>query len=661
MDDVDPGSYPALLSPFQLGPLRLRNRVAHASISLAAGAGGRVGALLVQYHVNRARGGVALTVSEPLGTVPQQARLPRPQVWNDEDFDGLRRWAGAVGEAGAHLVGQVQDAGRGRHYPGRTADAVGASVLPDDLSWTVPRALTAAEIGEYVAHVAGSARRLQRAGFAGIELSCGHGHLFHQFLSPWMNRREDGYGGDRVGRVRFVAEMVRAVRAACGAGFVIGLKLPGDDGVAGSIDAAEAFAITRALVSEGPDYVGYAWGSHSRTLEMHVPDRFGERLPYAARLRALRGALGGVPLMSMGRITDPAEAEALVRDGDAELVGLGRALIADPAFLLKAARGRAHDIRYCLSCNTCWGQIITSGRPIACVNNPRVGAADEVDFWPEPAGVARRVVVVGAGVAGLEAAWVAGARGHDVTVFGRGPAAGGKALVRAPLPGGETITSIPDYQVPAALRAGVRFVLGREAGLEEVLAARPDVVVLATGGTMIAPDWLPDDMRDLVPDLRAAMAGLVGVRGRQAGVAVVFDMDQSEGVYAAALHLAGVFQGVVIVTPRDTIGFELHLMVRQGVVRRVAQAGVRVVVNAVPVWTDEVFEGGLAVENVFTGAREVIGGVALVTYATPRAPAVGLEAGLAAAGIEVVRVGDAAVGGELLAATASGHAAGMGV
>lgn len=657
---MDATTFPALLAPLQLGPVRLRNRLMHASMSTVSTPDGRVSDALIQYHVNRARGGVALTVSEPIGMIPRHASLPRTQAWNDADRDGFARWAEAVSNAGALLVGQIQDAGRGRHAEGRSTDAIGASVHPDDLSWSVPRALRVEEIAAYVEHTAQSALRLQRCGFAGVELSCGHGHLFHQFLSPWMNRRTDGYGGDLAGRIRFVAEVMQAVRAVCGSGFLIGLKLPGDDGLRGSVDGAEAAAIAGALCRLGvADYVAFGWGAHARTLEMHVPDRFGPRLATLDRLRALRPALGGVPMVAMGRITDPAEAEAILQAGDAELIGLGRALVADPAWLAKATSNRTYDIRYCLSCNTCWGQIVQAHKTIACVNNPRVTRPDETDFVPEPVARPRRVAVVGAGVAGLEAAWVAAARGHAVTVFGRGDQVGGATLLRAPLPGGETITSIADYQYPKALRAGARFVLGRMAELDDVLAGRPDAVVLATGGRMIPPDWLPEDMREVVPDLRAAMAGLAGVRTRQAGTAVIHDMDHSEGVYAAALHLVGLFDRVVIVTPRDTIGQELHLMVRQGLLRRVVQAGIRVVPFSEPVWTDAVLEGELEVENVHTGARETIENVAFLSYATPRAPAVELEMGLRAAGVEVLVVGDAMVGGELLAATATGHEAGM--
>jgi hypothetical protein len=283
-----------------------------------------------------------------------------------------------------------------------------------------------------------------------------------------------------------------------------------------------------------------------------------------------------------------------------------------------------------------------------------------VDFYPARTDAPKRVVVVGAGIAGMEAAWVAAARGHDVTVLGASDAIGGKAWLREKLPGGATVSSIYDYQAVAARRAGTRFMLGRRATVADILALRPDAVILATGSTMIPPDWLPADVlaAGWVPDLRSAMPDILRHTGRQDGTVVVFDADHTEATYAAAEALRARFARAVIVTPRDTIATDVQMVTRQGILRRMAEQRIEVVTLSEPRWSDSCADGRLELVNIYNGDVRLIDDLALLTYATPRTPDDALTAPLRAAGVPVVAVGDARAPQEMLFATASGHAAG---
>ena len=650
--------YPKLFSAVDIGNLRLRNRIIHASMTTRYAEDGDVSQRLHNYYLNRALGGAALLVSEPINGHRGQTNPKKLDVYGGKSDLKLGRLVETLAKESCFFVAQIQDSGRGRREAGRNDYAVGPSPLPDDISWTVPRELGVAEIERLVDDFVLSCKKLKSLGIAGVEISAGHGHLFHQFLSAWSNHRCDDYGGGIVGRTKLLRDLILSIRDACGDDFLLGLKLPGDDGVDGSIDENMALSIAVEMGKLPIDYWTFAWGTHANSLYQHLPDAHGERTPYAQAIRKLRKAAPDIPTGALAYLTDPNEAERLLTDGTADLVMMGRALITDPAWPNKARHSREAEIRYCVSCNTCWRTIV-EGDGLQCDNNPRVGMNEEADWKPKKANIPRKVVVVGGGIAGMEAAWVLGLRGHDVTVFNASGEVGGKTRIHACLPGGENLSSIYDYQYLRAQEAGVNFEFDLRATVDLVHGRGPDAVILASGSRMSWPSFLDEEDRDGVLDLRTFCASWVKQLQPQTGRLLIYDKDHTEMTYAAAEYFADYFSSVVIVTPRERIASDVSLVNRQGIYQRLYDKRVTIISSVEPQPDSELEQGRLTLANVYNGDQTVVDGLAAITYATPRLSTVELLLPLQKLGIAVHTIGDCHAPRSVLAATREGHQIGL--
>jgi thioredoxin reductase len=331
-------------------------------------------------------------------------------------------------------------------------------------------------------------------------------------------------------------------------------------------------------------------------------------------------------------------------------------LITDAAFPNKAAEGKTGDIRYCVSCNSCWRSIIEAGA-LACDNNPKVGEPDEHLVAPPSVTSRRHVVVVGTGVAALEAAHTAAARGHRVTVLGDHDAFGGKTRLHAEMPGGENLSSVYDYQYLRAQQLGVKFELGRQASIEDVLSCGPDVVLLATGSRSARPEWLPEDWftHGLIPSLRDMAKQLAQGMGLASGRAVIVDQDHTEMTYATALRMTSYFDQITLVTSRERFANDVSLINRQGILKRLFESHVELICHVEPEGIAQLEEGQFTLRNVYNGKLETLESVATVVHASSRVPNDLLLEPLLTEGLEAIPLGDCKAPRSLMSATREGY------
>ena len=485
-------AFPHLFAPLRIGPVEARNRVvfgAHFTMfsepSGVFGEPGFYGDRLGRYLAERSRGGAGVVIAGQAQVHPTTAYQMHNNAvaWDPACVPHFRRLTSRVRAHGALPFLQLAHNGGVNQGPWSKLPAWAPSHVANSLE--APKVLEEHEIAELVEHFARSAANAAAGGFDGIEIHGAHGYLIHEFLSPKSNKRTDRYGGSLENRMRFAVEVLEAVRAAAGPHVAVGMRLVGDeesrvpgDGALGPDDAAE---IATRLEELGlVDFLNVSVGISGIGMvrPLYVPHAFGT---YAAT--RVKQAVKDTPVFTVHRVLTPEEAEGILERGEADAVTVVRALIADPEWANKARDGATSTIRRCTGVNQgCYGNL-TLGLPVTCVTNPAVGREEDLGHGTlVQASKKRRVVVVGGGPAGLEAAWVAAARGHEVILLERGPRLGGKIPLAASLPGREEIADLAAWRVGECARRGVDVRLGTDATADGVLALEPGAVIVATGG-----------------------------------------------------------------------------------------------------------------------------------------------------------------------------------
>jgi 2,4-dienoyl-CoA reductase-like NADH-dependent reductase (Old Yellow Enzyme family) len=635
-EQVDVAAFPHLFRPLQIGPVRLKNRIVSTGHDTVMSHDGSIGDQLVAYHEARAAGGAGLVVVQVAGVHPS-ARYTSHVLMADSDdcIPGYRRLAEALHAHGCHAFGQLFHGGREvmESQDGSLPVSLAPSSVPNERFHVMPREMPVALIRDVLEGYGTAAGRLRTAGMDGVEVVASHGYLPAQFLNPRVNQRTDEYGGPLENRLRFLREAIAAVRAHVGTDIVVGLRISVEEVGADGLEAEESLAALSVLEQDGAlDYVSVVAGTSATLVGSgHIVPPMTEAAAYTAPLAQRVKQVMSVPVLVAGRINQPQEAELVLAAGQADAVGMTRALICDPEMPTKAEVGAVEDIRACIACNqACIGHFHAS-YPISCIQHPETGR-EQLYGIRVPVRIPRDIMVVGGGPGGLKAAAVAAERGHRVTLYEAARRVGGQVLLAERLPGRAEFGGAVTNLTREAERAGVKIVTGVVVDAALVEEQAPDAVVLATGARPYRPALeLTDDA--VVLDAWDVIKGARLPSGR----IVVADWRCDWIGLGVALEIAQQGRKVTLAVNGYHAGQLLQQYVRDAMLGQVLKAGVDIVPLVRPYGADD---DTVYLQHVLTGEPVLIEGIAGLVLAQGHEPVEDLSMQLADGSWDVHLVGD---------------------
>lgn len=559
---AEAAQYSHVLSPIRIKNVDVPNRIVRSAHGTGLAAGG-IGPDLIAYHEARARGGVGLTILEIASVHPTAAG--GIAAWNDSVLAGYAELTKVLRRYPMKIFQQLFHGGR-QFVPPDGGPPWSAFPMPSPVTGAMPIQMTKAHIDEMVAGFAGAAARVLKAGLDGVEIHGGHGYLVAQFLSPYTNHRTDEYGGSFENRLRFLREILEAVRREVKGAIPVGVRISADECIEGGMTVADSTRIAQTLEAAGLiDFLDVSLGSlmnYTKVIGGNDEPQ-GYQLPMSAPVaRSVK-----VPTIVVGRIKSLAHADQVIAAGQADMVAMVRATIADPDLVAKSARGEAHLIRPCIGCNQ--GCVGRYGGRLGCTVNALVGR----EARPAAAPIAkRRVVVVGGGPAGMEAARVAAERGHDVTLYEAANELGGQLRFARRSPLRSEMGEIADWLQAELRRLRVDVRCGAVATADDVVRLAPDAVIVAAGSTprrdgfQIAAPLMPLPGAEL-PHVKTSWDLLDGTE-ISARSAVVFDDVGHYEAIAAAEQLLEMGAHVTFVTRLPRMAPLLEPARMEGTVKR---------------------------------------------------------------------------------------------
>jgi len=573
-------AFPKLFEPTRIGSLELKNRIVFPAITTYYDTHyDLLGAeRSADFYAEIASGGAGLIVIAGLQAIyPGRRDPPRVAINHDKWIPHLNLWATAAQQNGAKIAAQLAV---WNYWSPDGEDATAEDVSPSGVvTWeaevsarykfnTDSRILTVPEIQAIEQLVADAARRAREAGYDAVELPAVAGNLINRFITPYTNRRTDEYGGSLENRLRFLLETIAAIKDRAGADFPIICRVSCDDVMPWGLTLEDALEFAPLIEAAGVAVIStFAGWYESR------PPKYTMQVPRGAFNHLAAGIKGvvQVPVCANIRINDPRMAEDILAAGEADLVAMGRALVADPEMPNKARDGRVREIRYCTGCCTCLDTILPKG-PLRCAVNARAG--DEAATVPQPTPVPKQVWVIGGGPGGMEAARLAAVRGHRVTLFEKDNVLGGQLRAAAIPPGKSEWRGFVEYLTAEIERLGVEVRLGVAVDKAMVLAANPAAVILATGAT----PWLPT-IEGLDPaTATTAVDVLLGLKALNAATVIVVGGGLVGCETAEFLTEQG--KQVTIVEMLSEIGADIGPFNRRFVLDRLADIGVKCVTDA---------------------------------------------------------------------------------